>query len=257
MNSTETDKDVPDRSGPHWRPVSRPSTHQLVVEAIENQILAGELSVGDSLPAERSLAEQLQVSRAAVREAIRVLQGQGVLDSHVGSGHGAGTTICAMPSEALNRFLRLHVALSNFSLEEVTHVRMALEIDSSRLAAQNGDAAALERMHQSLEEMDSDTLSRLEFNEADTRFHVDLAHGAGNRLLADLAQAIRESLKPTILTGFNQQTSTEWKEYRAVLRQQHRAIYHAVTEGEADHAAELMEKHVRTAYQQLPEQDNV
>ncbi|WP_334144858.1 FadR/GntR family transcriptional regulator, partial [Corynebacterium nuruki] len=66
-----------------WVPVVRSSTHALVVEAIEDRILSGDLTVGDLLPPERQLAENLGVSRAAAREAIRVLEGQGVLESHV------------------------------------------------------------------------------------------------------------------------------------------------------------------------------
>ncbi len=64
---------------PVWQPVTRVRSHDLVVEAVENQILGGVLRVGDPLPPERELASRLQVSRAGVREAIRVLESQGVV----------------------------------------------------------------------------------------------------------------------------------------------------------------------------------
>ncbi|WP_258771908.1 FadR/GntR family transcriptional regulator [Brevibacterium aurantiacum] len=56
---------------PEWKPVSRSSTHELVINAIEEQITSGYLTVGDPLPSERDLAAKLQVSRAPVREAVR------------------------------------------------------------------------------------------------------------------------------------------------------------------------------------------
>ncbi|MEY8566075.1 FCD domain-containing protein [Corynebacterium sp.] len=236
---------------PAWTPVPRIRTHQMVVEAIENQILSGALHVGDLLPAERTLSEQLQVSRAAVREAIRVLEGQGVLESNVGSGHRAGTFIAAMPSEALSRFLRLHVALSNFGLEEVVQTRTILEVESVRLAAAEQDAAALEAMRAAIADMDRPGVSREEFNDADTRFHIALAHGSGNRLFADMTQAIRESLRLPILKGFRGQD--DWATVADTLRGQHSAILAAVEAGDVDRAGALMSEHITTAYRALLE----
>jgi GntR family transcriptional repressor for pyruvate dehydrogenase complex len=102
-----------------WQPVARSRTYELVITAIEEQIMTAALRVGDPLPAERDLAAKLQVSRPAVREAFRVLRAQGVLRSAVGSGAGAGTFVAAMPGDALTRFLRLHIALSNFAVADV------------------------------------------------------------------------------------------------------------------------------------------
>ena len=112
---------------PMWTPVARPRAHELVIESIEDQILAGALRVGDPLPPERELAARLQVSRAGVREAVRVLEGQGVLRSRVGSGVEAGTFVAALPDQALTRFLRLHVALANYPVADVTAARITLD----------------------------------------------------------------------------------------------------------------------------------
>src|SRR5699024_9739569 len=92
-------------ASPMWRPVSRANTYERVIDAVEEQIMAGSLTVGDPLPAERDLADKLGVSRASVREALRVLDSLGVVRSAGGSGRGAGTFIAAMPSAALTRFL--------------------------------------------------------------------------------------------------------------------------------------------------------
>ena len=85
-------------------------THQLVLKWIEKQLSDGELALGGRLPAERTLAEQLSVSRTSVREAIRILEAMGVVRAGVGSGPDAGTVVIADPTAALGSALRLHVA---------------------------------------------------------------------------------------------------------------------------------------------------
>ena len=121
--------------------------------AVEDGIVSGRLRVGDVLPAERDLAAQLAVSRAVVREGVRALHAIGVVDSRVGAGAAGGTVITAVPTEALNRFLRMHVALAQFSLLDVVDVRCSLEGLSARLAK---TAAAMIRPATTVEPPDPD-----------------------------------------------------------------------------------------------------
>ena len=107
-----------------------------MVEAVEEQILTGALKVGDHLPPERELATLLGASRPAVREGLRMLEAQGVLRT-VGAGPGSATVVTALPSEALTRLLRLHLALSSFRTTDVVEARVMLERRSAELAAQH------------------------------------------------------------------------------------------------------------------------
>jgi GntR family transcriptional repressor for pyruvate dehydrogenase complex len=75
-------------------------THQLVLSWIEAELSEGRLTVGGRLPAERTLAEQLKVSRTSVREAIRILEAMGVVRAGVGSGPEAGTVVISDPTSA-------------------------------------------------------------------------------------------------------------------------------------------------------------
>jgi len=81
--------------------------HRIALDHIEASLLNGKYKVGAKLPPERDLARELGVSRGAVREAIRVLQAQGILESHPGPGRG--TRIIAGHTEALGRLFRLHL----------------------------------------------------------------------------------------------------------------------------------------------------
>ncbi|QUL81377.1 FadR family transcriptional regulator [Brevibacterium sp. SMBL_HHYL_HB1] len=233
-----------------WRPVSRANTYELVIDAVEEQIMAGSLTVGDPLPAERDLADKLGVSRASVREALRVLDSLGVVRSAGGSGRGAGTFIAAMPSAALTRFLRLHVALANFSISDVLDTRVQLERSSAVLAAARADEDAVAAINAQLAMMDTPGVSLEVFNDADTAFHVAIAQAAGNQLFSDLTAAIRTSLRGSIFAAFNRVDDQQALMSR--LQAQHREITAAIVAGRGEDAAQLTEEHIRFAAAQLP-----
>src|SRR5712692_3774719 len=67
-------------------PIRRSRLYQSIVEQIESLLEKGELRPGDQLPPERALAEQFQVSRASVREALRTLELLGVVETRAGGG---------------------------------------------------------------------------------------------------------------------------------------------------------------------------
>ena len=233
-----------------WTPVARGRAHELVIDAIEEQVAAGRLKVGDTLPPEREFAARLGVSRAGVREAIRVLEGHGVLESRVGAGRESGTVITSMPSPALTRLLRLHIGLSNFPTKDVTETRVALERASATAAARNASDEHLAAMVASLKAMDRSGVTVEEFNDADTDFHVAIAEAAENRLLADLTIAIRASLRAPILVAMN--SVERWPELRGHLTAQHWQIYDEIAAGKAVRAADLLEDHIRFAFRELP-----
>ncbi|MBW3084600.1 Pyruvate dehydrogenase complex repressor [Austwickia sp. TVS 96-490-7B] len=238
-----------DTAPPSWRPVPRHRAYQQVVAQIEEQILHGKLAVGDRLPPERDLAAMLGVSRAAVREAIRTLEAQGVLHAAVGVGPDGGTTICAMPSQALSRMLRLHVALSNFPAQDVIEARVMLERWSARLAARAAPSEEVARLRRLVDQMDDPGLDRPTFNDYDTEFHVTVAQAGGNVLLADMTTAIRESMRLPILESFR--AMPDWETFVGDLRAGHRRIQEAIARGEEEVAADAVEEHIRFAFSAL------
>lgn len=226
-----------------WEPVARSRTFELVLARIEEQILAGNLRVGDRLPPERELVELLGVSRSAVREALRVLEAQGVLRPRVGTGPASGSVIAAMPSAGLTQLLRLHMALANFPLPDVVEARATLERSSARLAAERSTESDLARMHENLTLMDAPGLPREEFNDFDTAFHVAIAEAGGNKLMADMTVAVRNAVRHTLLTAFRM--LDDWESVASRLRSEHHAIYQAVAAGDTEAAGDLVEQHIR------------
>ncbi|MFB9732419.1 FadR/GntR family transcriptional regulator [Ornithinimicrobium kibberense] len=227
-----------------------PRAYETVVAWVEERILDGRLQVGDQLPAERDLAARLEVSRAVVREAVRSLQAQGVLAPSVGAGRAGGTRVSALPSGAMTRLLRLHVALAHFPLDEVVEVRTALERLSARLAATRATDADLALMRSHLEQMRTAT-DRKGFNDGDTAFHVALAQAAGNGLAADTTEAIREALRRPLMERFTALDEETYADLVQDLDREHETILEAVATHDPAAAEVLAEAHVRTAWRRL------
>jgi GntR family transcriptional repressor for pyruvate dehydrogenase complex len=235
------------RSTQSWRPIPRSRTYSYVIDQVDEQIVSGALGVGDRLPPERDLASMLGVGRGAVREAMRVLEAYGVVRTETGTERG--TTLTAMPSEALTQILRLHIGLANFPMADVIEARVMLERWSARLAARHGTTADLEAIATELRQMEGLAGDREAFNEHDTAFHVAIARASNNRLVADMTTAIRDSMRSLVLDSFH--SYEEWGGLSGELCAQHRRVYDAIAAGDADAAADAVEHHIRSAYQTL------
>jgi GntR family transcriptional repressor for pyruvate dehydrogenase complex len=237
---------------PAWEPVGRVPTYELVLRRIEEQLLSRSLRPGDKLPPERELATMLGASRPAVREALRVLQAQGILRSSVGTGADSGTIVMSAPSGALTRLLKVHLAVASFPLSDVVEARVMLERFSALGAAKNRSAGTLDAMAEILDRMDDPDISLDRFNELDTEFHVAIAESGGNRLIADLTVAIRESIRADIHKTLA--AESDWFVVRARLRSEHRLICQALRDADGPLAADLLEQHIVGFYQRMADQ---
>ncbi|MBO1267637.1 FadR/GntR family transcriptional regulator [Arthrobacter cavernae] len=220
-------------------------THELVLHWIEKQLSDGQLLLGGRLPAERALAEQLQVSRTSVREAIRILEAMGVVRAGVGSGKDAGTVVIAEPASALGSALRLHVATQHLPVADIVETRALLE--SWAVARAKPDTPALAEAARLLEEMDAHAAVD-DFLGLDVRFHVALAEAAGNAVVSTMMGSLREAIEgyAAALTA----NLPDWETTAARLRAEHRAILQAVNDGDGERAAELVAAHIHGFYRE-------
>ena len=230
-------------------PLERAKTYELVVRQIKEEIFAGRLRPGDRLPGERQLSELLQVSRPSVREAVRILQAMEIVRTRPGTGPGSGLVVSAQPSRALTDLLGIHVALSSYSVADVMSVRMALEEQSVRRLAERAERADFTEVGETLARMSEPGLDRGTFHDLDTEFHVELAHGSDNALLADLMAALRESVRRPMDEAFA--NDAEWPTRQEALVQEHVEIFAAVRAGDADLAAQLMRRHIEGFYESM------
>lgn len=125
-----------------FTPVRKTSAYEFIVEQIENGISSGELRVGDRLPGERQLMASFSVSRATVREALRVLQATGVVDSRPGDPRGP--VVMPFRPDVLERPLSRLAQQEEISRVELLQFRIMLEGQAALLAAVRSDEAALD-----------------------------------------------------------------------------------------------------------------
>ncbi|MCB0912780.1 MAG: FadR family transcriptional regulator [Propionibacteriaceae bacterium] len=217
--------------------------YEVVLKHVEAGILAGTHHPGDQLPTERDLATQLAVSRSAVREAMRVLQTQGLITSSTGPGRG--TRIAPARGDALARIFQLHLMLSDAGNADLAETRIALERSSAALAAQRTNARSLRKLRGLMAAMD-DAEDVDEFNDLDTDFHVQIARTGQSELIADLTVGIRQAVREAIRTA--SAALPNWPEHRDQLRHEHAEILSAIESGDSVTAANLIEQHIRRAY---------
>ncbi len=219
-------------------------SHEIVLEWVERELAARRLTLGGRLPGERALAEELGVSRAAVREGLRVLEALGVVRSAVGSGPTAGTFVVAEPSVAWSAALRLHLASDHLRTADIVQTRVLLETWSAEHVepgtAEVARAAAL------LTEMDDPALPLEDFLERDAAFHVALASAAGNVLVAAMMASIRDAIRGYTLALAR--AVPEWAATAGRLRAEHRAIQSAAELGDGARMAELLRAHIEGYY---------
>lgn len=233
-----------------WVPVTRARTYELVLDRIEEQIASGRLRVGDRLPAERDLAAALGVSRVAVREAMRVLQAMGLIVQGTGSGRDAGTTLSAAPGEALTRLIRMHVLVASVGSDDLISGRITLERESARLAARAGGAELRGQLAEALAVMADPGASVEDFNDADTAFHVAIARASGNSLVAELTTALRNAMRSPLLARLR--AERDYADVAARLVGEHRAIADALSAGDGERAADLVQDHIERFYGSAP-----
>ncbi|GAA1347213.1 FadR/GntR family transcriptional regulator [Falsarthrobacter nasiphocae] len=223
-------------------------SYETVLREVEEGLRSGSLRLGDRLPGERALAAEHGISRASVRDAIRILSVLGVVRSAPGSGPESGTVIIAEPSAGLSAALRLHMASSSLPAEDVIETRVILETWGAREAARRvarGDVEPerLEHLRGLLERMDSADTPAEEFHLLDTQFHTEATALAGNVVIETVMGSLREAIRSYVTAAVA--TMPHWGEVAGCLRQQHHEILDALAEGRGDDAAGLVESHIR------------
>jgi GntR family transcriptional repressor for pyruvate dehydrogenase complex len=224
----------------------RERTHEVVVRHVEEQLQRGALRMGERLPAERALAEQLGLSRPSVREGIRVLEAMGLVRTGVGSGTDAGAVVIDDAAAGLTTTLRLHLAASSLPVADLVQTRTLIESWSVREAARRHDVAALDTASVLLSTMDDKTLSPEEFHLLDAEFHLTLAQAAGNDVVSMIMRSLRDSINGYVLRSIPQ--LPDWNAMARRLRREHRAILAAVAAGDGDLAARKVSAHINGFY---------
>lgn len=127
-----------------FQPVEAGRVSDLIIDQIRELILSGRLPPGERLPAERDLAERTGVSRVTVRDALRVLEAQGIIEIRVGTAGGAFVT--APSSEKVGEGISTMLKLETLRPEDVAEARLIMELGAAALAIQRATDADIDRL---------------------------------------------------------------------------------------------------------------
>jgi GntR family transcriptional repressor for pyruvate dehydrogenase complex len=180
--------------------IRTPASYELVVDQIRRAIQVGRFLPGQKLPPERELARQLAVSRTTVREAMRVLQGERLVETR--RGRAGGAIVLGSSSSPAERRRELRSRLAE--LQAVFEYRLVVEPAAARLAAQRRTKQDLDRLRRDVQTMDAVHASALadesdpspvsRFFTLDIDFHHRIAEATRNQLLIAAVEDARAAL---------------------------------------------------------------
>jgi GntR family transcriptional repressor for pyruvate dehydrogenase complex len=157
--------------------VRRVGLTEQLIEKLESLVLKGVLSPGEQLPSERQLANLLSVSRASLRQALKVLQVMGVLEVR----HGSGNYLSEAAEEILKVPPRILVPLHGLTQAELFEVRRSMEAEAAAAAAERATAKDLEAIRTELDAMKAHADDRVVYGTHDLAFHNAIAKASCNR----------------------------------------------------------------------------
>lgn len=221
------------------RSISTRSAPTQIADQLRTAIADGNLKTGDRLPSEHQLAESFGVSRGTVREAIRILAANGMLESTRGAAGGTFVTMPAADDVAtqIGGHLALWYRAGNISLAEVDDARRLLEMECVRLAASNRTEDDLAAMRRPVEASRDDTLDSDAFLQTDLEFHTAISRAAKNGIL-ELAMTAVHLVRPRTNRLLLEELD------RAAISDQHWTMYEAIRDRDETRAIQAFNRHV-------------
>ncbi|MGL6105357.1 FadR/GntR family transcriptional regulator [Romboutsia sp.] len=231
--------------------VSGKKVYELVIEQIQDNILNGKIKKGDQLPSERELSEQMGVSRTSIREAIRVLETMGLIESR----QGEGNFICAKVEKSFIQPLSIMFKLNDGNWDNILELRELLELQTASIAAQKITKEEEKELDEIMIEMEKETNG--ENREKilviiDQKFHKKIASISKNYLIesffitaSKLFEQFIEDARVKIIEAHAGEN---------ILYKEHNEIYKAIKQRNPELAYEKMKQHmelIKKSYEKL------
>lgn len=215
-------------------------SYEQVADQLSELIVTGRLARDERLPNETLLASEFGVSRATVREALRLLAARNLIRTSKGAGGGSYVTLPTVGhlSDYMTSSIGLLADARDLTLEDLIETRMLLEVPAARLAARRRRAVDVARLRGAIPS-DARELGPHEEFTVNTDFHSILVQMCGNQLLLlatrPLTQALSTHLQRTDLS----------RSFHLAVHAQHRLVAEAIEAGDEDGAASEMEAHLQ------------
>ena len=205
--------------------------------------MEGIFKKGDKLPSERELSEKMGVSRTSIREALRVLETMGVVESR----QGEGNFICSNIEKSLLQPLSMMFKLNNGSFSDIYELRSILEIECARLSAIRATDMDCRELLSVVEEMEQETFGENRYEilvELDKKFHNTLSDISKNYLIESLFSTISNLFEKFIEDARYKIILFDSEQANKSLLIQHKKICESIIKKNQDMAVEAMREHM-------------
>lgn len=214
-----------------------PKASEIVAERIRSAILMGDLAEGVNLPSEKDLMVQLGLSRATVREGLRLLEAEGLITTR--AGRGGGATVSRPRASGHTRSLAALLQFDGVTLDELFEAWSAIVPICGRLAAWHIKPEQIAELQAQVELMASVVGDSSPFTAAEVRFHMLIAHATNNPVLriygTSLAELTYKQIRNVPFTRGETEAGLEAC----------RAILHALERGDASLAERRIARHLQ------------
>ena len=226
------------------KPIEARKTYLRIVEEFINSVVDGQFEYGHRLYNEAELMKILNVSRATLREALRVMEFMGIVTVSPRKG------IIINDPRQTNGYLPLVYMLmfEKISSVELFEIRRALQVELVVAAAERRteeNLQLLREIHSRL--VQAEHADYVQFAEADYDFHMQIVYCAENRLGIKLMQTMGIMLKEQLQNGVKNYP----QEKRQLIIQSHGAIVHAIEAHDKNEARRCMMEHLERPYQTI------
>ena len=221
-----------------FKPVKPKKISAQIADQIRSSIIAGELSPGEKLPAENSLAEMFGVSRPSVREALHILAAAGFVESYQGGGcivkslveTTAGTSLFELDTAEQKR------------ARDVIEVRKCMGGCTAYLAAQRALPDELRTLEAIVLEMEENLGEPKPSRDLNVDFHTAVARATHNIVWLHLVQSMFAAMDAFLERVWHAVYLTE--EDQRTLLAHHRDVFEAIRDRDPDRARDSMLRHL-------------
>jgi GntR family transcriptional regulator, transcriptional repressor for pyruvate dehydrogenase complex len=230
-------------------PLRTPKAAVVVAHALREQIVTGRLKPGDHLPHEAELMRQFVVSRATLREAVRLLESEGLIEVRRGTRTGA---LITMPgADTVARPAGFLLQISGATLADVFAARSGIEPTAVKLLARNRATVALVELDAMVAEKLPTAWEHNTAHLAIAEFHRRLVELSGNVTLGIIAAMLFE-LTERCARSPRGRNRMNWAEFDALLGV-HRELLTYVRAGDGTGAEAFWQGHLDRAIKAMPQ----
>lgn len=232
------------------KPVETKKASEEIYEQIRRLIIDGEIEPGQRLPSERRMMEQMQRSRATIREALRLLEQEGYIRTQPGS---SGAIIQKPNVDNAVQSLESIMSIQQLTMDNILEFRRMTESTGARLASERRTKQDLERMRDILQRAKEAVGNRERFIELDLAFHSAVAEAAHNAMYVIMLQVCRKMIGEALTDLMNKGTSMEIEARYRRIQDAHEEIYRAIGERQGDIVEQIINRHLADAETDLRE----